>query len=278
MLHSLKTLDGFSLAATDGEIGRVRDVLFDDEKWTVRYFEVDTGGWLSGRNVLLSPVSVKAIDWHGERLLLDLTRSQVENSPGLDAAVPVSRQHELALSRHYGLPYYWSGPYLWGYTALPLLVDPIPWNASTDQWAGQPVDEALADGDPHLRGKDEVLGYAIEAEDGAMGHVEDFLFDEASWRIGLMVIDTRDWWPGRHVLVPPERIVSVSWEEKSVRVRATRAELEDAPEYDSRRPPQPGETSRTWQRQASPAYSETDPRQDWGHSQRRQPREGEGWR
>ncbi|MDB5797247.1 MAG: PRC-barrel domain containing protein [Paucimonas sp.] len=237
MLHSLKALDGFKIAATDGELGHVRDIYFDDQKWTVRYFEVDTGGWLSGRNVLLSPASVEGVDWDNERLLVKLTRAQVENSPGLDTALPVSRQHELALSRYYGTPHYWNGPFIWGYTAFPMLVDPIPWDPTTDQLAAQPVDEQPAEGDPHLRTKDEVVGYQIQASDGVVGHVEDFLFDPRDWSIRLMLVDTRDWLPGRHVLISPARIRAVIWEEKAVQVRASRGEIENSPEYDTRNPP-----------------------------------------
>ncbi len=237
MLRSLKALDGFKIAATDGELGHVRDIYFDDQKWTVRYFEVDTGGWLSGRMVLLSPAVVAGLDWDEELLRVNLTREQVQNSPGQDSALPVSRQHEMALSRYYGTPFYWQGPFLWGYTGFPSLVDPIPWDPSTDQLAGQPVDEEPAEGDPHLRTKDEVVGYQIEAQDGPIGHVEDLLFRLNDWHIARVVVATRDWLPGRHVLIAPEAITDVSWEEKSVLVSATRAEIEGSPEYDSRRPP-----------------------------------------
>lgn len=237
MLRSLKALDGFKIAATDGELGHVRDIYFDDQKWTVRYFEVDTGGWLSGRMVLLSPAVVSGVDWDEELLRVNLTREQVENSPGQDSALPVSRQHEMALSHYYGTPFYWQGPFLWGYTGFPSLVDPIPWDPKTDQLAAMPVDEELAQGDPHLRTKDEVVGYQIEAQDGPIGHVEDLLFNLNTWQIGRVVVATRDWLPGRHVLITPEAITDVSWEEKSVRVFASKAEIENSPEYDSNHPP-----------------------------------------
>ena len=241
MLRSLKALDGFTLTATDGELGHVKDIYFDDANWTVRYFEVDTGGWLSGRNVLLSPASAAGIDWSARSLRVNLTRSQVENSPGLDSALPVSRQHEMALSHYYGYPHYWNGPFIWGYTAFPMLIDPIAYDPTIQQRTGEPVDDQPADGDPHLRSKDEVVGYQIQATDDVVGHVEDFLFDERDWSIRLMVIDTRDWLPGKHVLISPTRIRRVSWEEKSVLVRASRNEIEQSPEYDRDNPPASGE-------------------------------------
>lgn len=247
MLHSLKLIDGFSIAAVDGDLGKVKDIYFDDDKWTVRYFEVDTG-WLFGRNVLLSPASVTDIDWADERVKVKLTRQQVENSPGLDTAVPVSRQHEMALSRYYGYPHYWNGPFIWGYTAFPMLIDPIPYDPATDQISSQLVDEQMASGDPHLRSKDEVVGYQIQASDDVVGHVEDFLFDDANWGLQLMVVDTRNWWPGRHVLISPKRILQISWEEKSVMVHATRSEIEHSPQYVDGHPPEGGQWEELYQR------------------------------
>src|SRR5438105_5096052 len=107
MLISVKDLAGFHLAATDGSIGEVQDCYFDDVHWTVRYLVVDTGGWLSGRKVLISPMAIRGIDIDGEHVIVDLTREQVERSPDIDTHRPVSRQHEIALLQYYGYPSYW---------------------------------------------------------------------------------------------------------------------------------------------------------------------------
>ena len=115
----VKSLMGFTLAATDGAIGEVEDCYFDDTHWTVRYVVIDTGGWLSGRRVLISPMAVREVDPTGERVLVALTREQVEGSPDIDTHRPVSRQHEISLLQHYGFPTYWYGPYAWGPAMLP---------------------------------------------------------------------------------------------------------------------------------------------------------------
>jgi uncharacterized protein YrrD len=202
MLKSVKTLDGFVIAATDGQLGRVKDIYFDDQQWTIRYFEVDTGGWLTGRRVLLSPISVTSIDWVHETIHVSLTKHEV--------------------------------PYIWGYTAFPMMAGQPPLE--------DPVlhtrDDPQQDGDPHLRSKDEVVGYDIQATDESVGHVDDILFDDKNWSIPLIVVDTRNWWPGKHVLISPKRIERVSWEEKSVMVNVTREQVESSPEYSAQSFPQ----------------------------------------
>ncbi len=238
MLHSLKALEGFTISATDGQLGSVRDIYFDDQQWVIRYFEVDTG-WLAGRNVLISPISVRGIDWKRKTINVDLTQQQVNNSPGIDTARPVSRQHEAALSSYYGYPLYWTGPFAWGYTALPTMLEPMPFEDGSMQEPLRLEPEVdSSDDDPHLRTKDEIVGYDIQATDDTVGHVDDFLFDDQDWSILLMVVDTRNWWPGKHVLLSPNLIIDMSWEEKSVLLNISRTEIESSPEYDEDYPPE----------------------------------------
>ena len=94
MLRNVKNLRGYVIRAIDGTIGKLDDFYFDDEDWSIRYLVVDTGSWLSGRKVLISPVMVGHAGWLARRLPVALTRAQVEHSPGIDTRKPVSRQHE----------------------------------------------------------------------------------------------------------------------------------------------------------------------------------------
>lgn len=235
MLHSAKKLDGMTISALDGVIGRVDDLYFDDDKWVIRHLVVDTGTWLTGRTVLISPISVSSIDWHDGLVNVRLTKDQVKSSPGSDTHKPVSRQHEADIYEHYGYPYYWSGPYAWGYAMLPTLLDKEPMENPERQELRKHMEERGEDS--HLRSRDEVTGYHIHAKDATIGHVEDFLFDETDWSIKLLAIDTRNWWPGKHVLIPPERVERVSWDDSEVFVDVTRDELEHSPEYDATRMP-----------------------------------------
>src|SRR5579863_10337071 len=123
MLKNAKDLHGFTIRATDGEIGTVDQFYFDDETWAIRYLTVDTGGWLAGRMVLISPISILGQpDWPAKRLDVSLTRKQVENSPGVDTHQPVSRQHEIEYLGYYGYPFYWGGANLWGPEPYPASV------------------------------------------------------------------------------------------------------------------------------------------------------------
>lgn len=231
MLHSARKLEEMKVAAIDGEVGSIKDVYFDDEKWTIRHLEVDTGGWLTGRKVLLSPMAVREADWSGGVVFVNLSRERIQNSPGINTHKPVSRQHEADLYKHYGYPYYWSGPYLWGYAVLPTLLERVPMEDPGRQELREQMEEQSKDF--HLRSCEEVAGYHIHARDDTLGHVEDFLLDDEDWSIRLLVVDTRNWWPGRHVLIPPQHVERVNWERMEVFVDITREEVENSPEYDA---------------------------------------------
>jgi hypothetical protein len=238
VLRSAYGLKGFTLGATDGDVGSVEEVYFDDARWGIRYLVVDTGGWLSGRTVLISPISIRGTDWGERTIKVDLTRKQVEESPDIDTDKPVSRQHEIAYFGYYGYPWYWGGPYLWGVGAHPLdAASPlIPVDPAAAEVQAR-IDEERAAADHHLRSSAEVIGYSIHATDDDIGHVDDFLFDDASWAIRYMVVDTRNWWPGKKVLVSPQWIERIDWPSLEVFVKLTRATVKDSPEYDPSNPP-----------------------------------------
>lgn len=238
MLHSVKALQGFAVLANDGDIGTIRDVYFDDARWTIRYLVVETGGWLRGRRVLISPISFKAPDWNAEEIHVDLTRQQVEQSPSIDTEKPISRQQEEEFFRHYDYPLYWAGPLLWGFGAFPPIGGMFGREREDPGRASMARTES-AHVDSHLRSSADVIGYHIRASDDAVGHVDDFLFDVNDWSIQFMIVDTRNWLPGKHVLISPQRIDSVSWPDRQVFVKATRSAIENSPEYDENNPPAP---------------------------------------
>jgi sporulation protein YlmC with PRC-barrel domain len=222
----MQDLHGDQLMARDGEIGSVQDVYFDDEQWAVRYLVVDTGGWLPGRRVLISPASVAPRQSGGDAIRVELTKEQVERAPDLGQDPPISRMLEEAHARHYGYPFYWTGPYLWGPQAIPAATPPAETREgrALREMAEQRARES------HLRSSAEVIGYRIRAADGEIGHVEDFVVDNENWAIADMVVDTRNWLPGKKVLVPPSAISDIDWHAGEVSVRLTREELKQAPE------------------------------------------------
>lgn len=233
MLRTVKDLRGYAINASDGDIGRVDDLYFDDEAWVMRYLVVDTGTWLPGRRVLISPIAIGHPDWMGQRLPVSLTRERVRNSPDIDTQKPVSRQHEADYSRYYGYPYYWGGMGLWGMGAYPgYLTTAGAVQAGLDTRSAEAT-ASQERGDAHLRSCTAMTGYHIQATDGEIGHVEDFLLDDDTWAIRYIVVDTSNWWFGHKVLVAPQWIQSVSWLDRKVSVDVTRQAGKDAPPYDS---------------------------------------------
>ena len=222
MLIKSKTLETYKLTSLDGEIGHATEFYFDDQHWTVRYLVADTGGWLTGRQVLISPHSLIAAIKKDEHIAVNLTKKQIEESPSPESDKPVSKQFELEYHGYYGWPSYWGGPSTWGKYPAPVQ-DPEMWGGeaqSTDQ-----------NGDHHLRSTLEVTGYDIHATDGDLGSVEGFIIDDVTWTIRYLIVDTGNWWPGKKVLVSPEWIQRVSWSESKVLVKLTREEIKAPPAY-----------------------------------------------
>lgn len=222
MIREVKKLHGSVLRATDGELGSVNELLFDDQFWTVRYLIVNTGGWLDGRKVLIAPTALGALDWEQRVLNVNLTRSQVENSPGVNTDEPVSRQWEADTYNYYSWPYYWGmggGP--WYSSGLIGSVE-----AAT----------VPAPSDVHLRSTQEVTGYAVAAQDDDIGHVTDFLVDDETWRIRCLAVGTRDWWPGKQVLLPLDWVGEISWLDQTVTAEVTQYQIRNAPSWEPDKP------------------------------------------
>jgi hypothetical protein len=228
MLRSIKQLYGDSLRASDGEIGHIKDFYFDDQKWAVRYVVAETGSWLSGRMVLISPQVFKNFALDGVCRGVNLTRKQIENSPDVDTHKPVSRQYEEDYYRYYGWPNYWHGDGLWGYSAFPILeltVDQRP-NESAAEHSPSSEPE-----DPHLRSTLALNGYHIQTDEGAIGHVIDFIVDEMNWAICHLVVETGHWFSGKEIVISPKHIDRISYEESKVFVSVTKEAIRKAPEY-----------------------------------------------
>jgi hypothetical protein len=256
LLHAARWLRGATVAATNGDIGTVDDLFFDDWSWTIRYLVVDTRGWLSGRRVLISPLSATTPEWR--RLSLALTREQVAESPQVDCSLPISRQQETELTGHYGHPCYWVGPYRWG---------PIPWPGLA---TAPPLPTGAVDAEIHAPGRETanprlhsirgVTGSCVAAMDGPLGHVEDLLVDGRTWAIRYVLVDTRGWWPGKKVLVAPDWISTVSWPESRLFIDLSRDRIRRTPEYDATRPLDRDFEKRLYDHYRRPPYWEDEER------------------
>ena len=229
MLQVISPLKGFTIKASDGGIGTVVDFLFDDTSWKVRWLVIDCGTWLTGRKVLIHPSAISRQDLEQQEFVVALTKAQVEGSPELVEDQPVSRQMENQLYTHYGWDPLWCGSNLAaipGAMASPLMAPPYLGLSSTDEVEARGDGVTSQGADPHLRSVVEVTGYRVHALDGEIGHIENLMIDDADWSVHYLIVDTRNWWFGKHVLISPIAVKSVDWFDTmlSWTCRATRSE------------------------------------------------------
>ncbi|MBL1213326.1 MAG: PRC-barrel domain containing protein [Ignavibacteriae bacterium] len=221
MLHVVKDLERLKIDAIDGDIGYVYDFYFDDVTWTTRYLVADTGKWLTGRRVLLSPNSVEKPDFKEKELSVNLKREQIESSPSISEDEPVSLQHEKLLGDYYDWPAYWS-------------MDPAL--QSMFAMKDDEHNKDVSSGDPHLRSIREVRSYDVEALDGDIGVVDSFIIDDNNWNIKYLVIDTRKWlhWlpGGKFVLISPKWIDKVDYQSSKIFLSVDKKTVEEIPEFE----------------------------------------------
>ena len=235
MYRNTKHFNKFKISALDGDVGTLHDLYFDDCSWLIRYFIVDTDGWLMGRRVLLSPTSIETVDWDKRVVHVKLTKEQVEQSPDVDLHEPLSVLQLENIHKYYGWPPFQMSP------MVPSMLSPgtgfpyvFPALIPSDFFPEETP--ARSEEDVHLQGTNEVEGYKAHAEDGLIGRVQDFLVDDVTWTIGYLVVNTGDWLPGKLILLPPAWISGIHWPEAIVHTCLTRSQFETAPEYDHSAP------------------------------------------
>lgn len=229
MLRSIKQLYGNKLGASDGEIGHVKDFYFDDQNWAIRYLVADTGSWLAGRQVLISPHSLGRLVQVEKVLRVNLARKQIEQSPSIESHKPVSRQYEEEYYRYYGWPYYWRGDALWGMSGFPILELPAkPLSINSSSTIGPQQEPA----DPHLRSTQAMNGYHIRAGDETIGHVCNFMMDSQSWAIRQLVIKTGHRLSGKEALIETKNVDRISYDESTVFIHLSRESVEQSSEHD----------------------------------------------
>src|SRR5580658_3386584 len=230
MLRSMKDMEDYTIGASDGVIGRVRDYYFDDEAWVIRYLVVDTGDESTQHKVLISPISIGQPNWSEKILPVSLTRSQVQKSPDIDTNKPVSRQHEMGYLGYYGYGTYWGGGGLWGAGIYPDELQAGLQNEALSKDARHRGD------DMHLRSGNEIMRYYVHASDGDIGHVQGLIVDEKSWAIRFIIVNTSNWWLGHNVIISPAWIDDVEWAESKLSIDLTCQAIKDSPPYDPKSP------------------------------------------
>jgi hypothetical protein len=199
MLQSLENIRNYKIHAKNGDIGHVEDFYFDDKDWKTCYLVADYGNWVTGhQKVLITPQHFVHTDWTEGKLYVDLTTEQVESSPDASAHTPISRQHKMSKAFASGFK---------------------------DKDVDAVVAQKISPEDMYLCSLKDTEGLHIEAADGEIGHVLDFMVNEETWEIVWLVASTRNWWPGKQVLISPEHIKRVSWPERKIYLDMTRQEV-----------------------------------------------------
>jgi hypothetical protein len=271
MLRNSKNLEGCCIGATDGTIGEVKDLYFDDEAWVIRYLVVGTGSWLQNRKVLISPYALSQPQWAQKLLRASLTKEQVKNSPDIDTDMPVSRQHEMQYLKYYNYPWYGGGAGLWGIGATPALMPlggAYEWPADSYGQIRAEHDREVSNerekGDHHLRSYNAIQKYSIHASDGDIGHVAGLLVDDETWAIRYLIVDTSNWGMGHQALVATQWIRDVSWPHSYVTIALSRGELKDAPQYAGTSPVDRAQEVELFEYYGRPGYWVTDAKRDAG--------------
>lgn len=223
-MHSVEGCSGSRMLATDGMLGRVVDLLFDEDKWVIRYLVVGTGDWLGKRRVLISPYSVRFMDTGSKMIVVSLTRNQVAESPETPAPSAMTRKEELRYCTYFGYPAYWPCVTYWPWGAMPTAEGIVGDRALVGQAAScVPAQESSG-----LHSCSALNGYAVDGEDGSLGRVDDLFFEERSWAIRHIVVVAGSWLASRRLRLAPEWLHDVSWTERRFAVGLKRADLRRA--------------------------------------------------
>lgn len=223
MYQDIRPLYGRRIGALDGEIGEIKDFYFDGSTWTLRYIVVDTGGWLGGRQVLLTrhAFGTRALgrsDHKDGALSVSLTRKQIDACPSTDTRKPVSRQYEEEYYKYYGWPAYWDAGGVWDAAGFPRAMPLAP--------PGAAALEAAGPRDWHLHSTRAVTGYQIQTTDGQIGKVSSFTVEIWSWAIREVVVETGHWYSGKPIFLLPENIRRISYEDSTVFVNLTTEDIQ----------------------------------------------------
>lgn len=227
MLWGASAINGYAIEASDRRLGTVTDLLFDYVGWIARWLVDDTGNWLPGRKVLLPLSALRQPDRTLRHFPIKLTMQQVKDSPDVDTDLPVSRRIEAQVHGYFGWDPYWSGSFPAMSNAMATSLVALLYDSQSTPHDLAGADAQTNEGDPHLRSMAAITGCHIHASDGEIGHVEDFLVDDAGWNIRYIKFDTKNWWPGERVLISPHLVREIDWPGRLVCVDVSRQKIKN---------------------------------------------------
>lgn len=216
-----RDLSALTLFATDGHVGSVQQLYFDDRNWAVRYLLVHTGGWLSGRTVLIAPIAVEKIDDTNVSMQINLCKEQIAQAPTIEETWPRHRHYADTYETYVRCAPYWQlGSTVWERPAF--------YADSLMTRSNEPLDLESSE-QSHLRSSREITGYGILARDGQLGHVGDLIVDDNDWVVRYIEVNTRNWLPGKKVLVQAGRIKQIDGTKRSMMMSLTKHAIQSAP-------------------------------------------------
>jgi len=212
MLQLVSTLIGYEVESSDGSIGTVRDILFDDVTWKMRWLAIDTGDWITRRHVLIHPSAIGLVDKGGKFLQVKIARNLINGAPALKKDQAVTMQFEASLYAYFD-------------------VEP-EWNSTIFGERAAPEASASHDCDPHLCSFKATHGFHNEARDGSIGHMDDVVIETLDWLIHYLVVTTANWGTGARVLISPYAVEHISAAEKNIRLNLTQEQVTSSPHWD----------------------------------------------
>jgi hypothetical protein len=230
MKRSIKELLGYSLHAKDGTKGTVRDFLFDEESWTIRYMRTGIGNMFVDKKVLIPRVFFGKPEQSKREFLIQMTKDEMKRSPKVEEHKPVSRKFEESLNQFYNIENYWSTSYAPSF-GVPEMVVPQHHLKELPKTIKEPhVDSSL-------RSFQEVSGYLIECQDEKHGYMTDFIVEDENWKIVYIIIDIGNLFEtDKRVMLAVNWINEIDYKDQKIAINQTSKVLEKAPPFDPSSP------------------------------------------
>jgi hypothetical protein len=214
MLISTRSVLRCFVENEEGIVGKLEDLLFDDESWAVRYVVIEIGGWIYQHQVLLPPALIDVVDWPNRSIRTRLSYHELEEAPNVSEHRPISRN----ASSHVQYPV---GPSACTFSTLTIpIVVPVH-------------DEP---GEAHLQSTQDVIGYVVESSDGEIGHLAEMILNaptghKGSWTFDNLVVDRGFWFPNRKIVLAPQQVGKIHCDARAIRLAMTLEEVQASPAF-----------------------------------------------
>jgi sporulation protein YlmC with PRC-barrel domain len=106
-LRSMAEVIGYTVHATDGEIGAVDDFLIDPRTWRLQHLVIDTGSWLPGKRVVITTDWIADVDWAERHIRVNAGTQKIEDAPPFDEVEDLKRSPTPDAMASYSALGYW---------------------------------------------------------------------------------------------------------------------------------------------------------------------------